>query len=739
MRTATPAAERACRAVVVLASLWFAFTAFWGLFATPSSGHLGAGSAVNVMAAEQMLTWHSVYPSWGFYTGQPPAPNATICHHPFGQYWVAAAFLAVFGHHDFVVHLPPALMSAGIVALLYAVAREKWGVAAGAVAASAYVVVPIAVGFSQFLNVETLCIFGVLLFFWGHSRHMTTGLRRYMAASLAGAGLACAADWVGYVIIAPALGWALARAFLLPQRFTPRFKVSPYIRWWALSVGIALGSLVLWLALFARAGQLIDWVGLAKHRTDNDGKALGAVLGARRAWIAFSFTPLAVRLGIWAAPVCVLRWVALRVDEEAYALCLLFGAVVQYLGFPQWADVHIYWPHYFAPYFALALAQLASTLGAAAGFVARHIARVRAAGWAAWVTLGLGLLPALAIAHDGVLSLWVWRRTGGRYDAKGTLIRSELDVLTVLEQVINPATVRGTPLDAHRSIEWGWEHEWKYRGIKQDAAKPLASTPSAASHPFWIARASGLSSDEQRAIAAQAHVRVYGDVWLVDQREPPAPIDAYSLNEQEPSFFRWLLFDPTELHRTVASRPDPWLTWEWRTHLGMVEPAPTASPRDIDELRIAHNAAVVRGDTAAAEGWREKIEAQIDRRVAAKFDTGLELIGVRRIGGVQPRIEAWFVLAAGSFAGDAFFDVRSNVERRSALSLIPADTVDRAMAWPEPLPTKLWRPHCMYKTTFVLNHRIGVERYSGRWTARDGSAVPRRTDSRPDTVLALVE
>jgi hypothetical protein len=690
------------------------------------------------MAAEQMLTWRSVYPSWGFYTGQPPAPSMAICHHPFGQYWIPAAFLALFGHHDFVVHLPPALASVAILVLLYAIAREKWGAAAGAVAATAYAVVPIAVGFSQFLDVEAFCIFGVLLFFWGHSRHMTTGRRRYLAASLAGAGIACAADWTGYLILAPALGWALVRVFVLPPRLTPRFKVGPYSRWWALSVAMALGSLFLWIALFAKAGLLLEWVNLAKRHPEDQGKALAAIVAPLRPWIEFSFTPLAIRLGIVAAPVCILRWFALRADEETYSLCFLFGAAVQYFGFPQQAGAYIYWPHYFAPYFALALAQLARTLGAATGTVAGRLTRLGVPAATAWVTLGVGLLPSLAMAHDGVLSLWVWRRTGGRYDAKGAPIRSQLDAIAVLEQVVSPATMRGTAIDVHRSIEWGFEHDWKYRGKKQDAAKPLAATPSAASHPFWIARASGLSSDEQRAIAAQSHVRVYGDIWLVDQREAPAPIDAYSLGEREPNPLQWLLFDPTEPHRNVAGRPDPWLTWEWRTHLGLDTPLPSAIPRDVDELRIAHNAAVLRGDAAGAEAWREKIEAQIDRRITARFDTGLELIGVRVLGGVEPRIESWFVVGT-AFGGDALFDVRSAVERRSAFSLLPPDPVERTMAWPEPLPTKLWKAGFMYKTTAVLNHRIGVERYSGRWVARDGSAPPRRRDNRPDTVLATVD
>jgi hypothetical protein len=744
MRGPTPAIEKVARVVVLIASLWFAFTAFWGLFAIPGGGHLGAGSAGNVMAAEQMLKWHILYPAWGWYDGQPPPNIEYICHHPFGQYWVPAVFLAVFGHHDFVVRLPAALMSAALPPLLYGIAREKWGAATGAVAAAAYVVVPIAVGFSQFMNLEVFCIFGALLFFWGHTRHMVTGKRRHLAASLAGLCFACAGDWAGYLLVAPLLGWALLRAFVLPARWTPRFKPGPYARWWALSVAIAVGSAMLWLFLFYKADQLVEWIGTAQQRGGAESTKLKVVLEARKNWIDFSFTPLAVALGKIAAPVCLLRCVITRRDEETYSLSLLFGATLQYVGFKQGADVHVFWPQYYAPYFALAFAQLVHSLGAVVGFVTRFVATrlssTRAVRWgpavAAWVTLVAGLLPIVAMARDGVPSLWVWRRTGGRYDDSGNLIRSHLDMLRVIELVVNPVTIRGTPIDAHPSAQWGWEHAWKYQGIANGVSAPVVGTPSAASHPFWIARASGMLTDEQRRLVAGAHVRVYGDTWLVDQREPSGPLDAYSLNEREPNPFQWLLFDPTEVHRTVVPTPDPWLTWEWRTHFGQNAAAPSGEPQTLDQMRIAHNVAVARGNAGEAQHWRERVEAQLDRTVTARYDTGLSLIGVRVPGGVEPRVEAWFEVST-AFAGDDYFAVKSSVERRAKLSLIPADTTDREMSWPEPLPTKLWKPHFIYVTTAVLNHRIGVEHYAGRWVPRDGSPFPHRADGRPDTLLTI--
>jgi hypothetical protein len=731
------ALERLARAVAFVACGWFAFTAFWGLCATPGGGHLGAGSAANVMAAEQMLKWHIVYPAWDWYNGQPPPKVSYICHHPFGQYWVPAVFLAIFGHHDFVVRLVPALMSAAMPPLLYGIGKEKWGISAGAVAAASYVVVPIAVGFSQFLNLETFCIFGALLFFWGHTRHMVTGKRRHLAASLVGIAFACSGDWAGYMIVGPMLAWALLRAYVLPVRLTPRFARIPYARWWALSVAIAMGSALLWIYLFYDAGQLIDWIGAAQNRGGAEGTKLKAVLEARKNWIDFSFTPLAILLGKVAAPLCLLRLLVTRRDEETYSLSLLLGGTAQYVVFKQGADIHIFWPHYFAAYFALAMAQVARSFGAVVGFVVRRFSWRLAGLVASWVSLALGLIPAAAMTRDGVTSLWVWRRTGGRYDENGGLIRSHLDMLRVLELVVNPATIRGTPIDTHVSANWGWEHLWKYQGLGKDANTPQSNTPSAASHPFWIARGSGMSADEQRRLVGLAHVRVYGDTWLVDQREPNGPLDAYSLNEREPGLFEWLLFDPTEVHRSIGPAPDPWLTWEWRTHLGQDAALPTGSPVTIDEMRIAHNVAIATGDGVAAERWREKLEGMLDRTVTARYDTGLALIGVRVLGGVEPRVESWFEVGK-PFAGDDTFAVRSNVEKQATMSLIPPDTADRDMAFPEPIPTKLWKPGAIYVTTAILNHRIGVERYLGRWIPRDGAPYPHRSDNRPDTLLVVL-
>jgi hypothetical protein len=728
--------DRIARVVVVVASVWFCFAAAWGLFGIVGDGHLGAGNAGNAMAAEQIVRWKILYPAMDWYSGVEPTKAVYYCHHPFGQYYIDAFFIWIFGHRDFVVRLPAVLMSTAIPPLLYGVAKERWGRSLGAVAAAAYVVVPIAVGFASYFNLETICIFGALLFFWGHSRHMTTGKSWHMAASLVGLGFACFGDWVGYLIVAPPLAWSFLRVFVLPAWATPRFKPEPYVRWWALSASICAVTLVAWILLFYRADAIRDWLASAAGRGGGEAVPLRTTLAARKAWIYFSFTPLAIRLGVLAAPVCLLRLVVTRCDEESYALGMLFGAVVQYVKFKGGADVHIFWPHYFAPYFALAVAGFAGAIASTIGWVLARFKSTRVPVVVAATSLVVGLAPSLAMAHDGVKSLWVWRRTGGRYDDNGTLIRSDLDFLVVLQDVVLPHTKRGSSIDVHPSAGWYWDHQWKFQGPPNSVLRPLAGSAAVATHPFWMARAGGMLSDEQKGIAARTHVRAYGDVWVVDQREPAQPLDAFSLNERQPNAMQWLLYGGTEPVRSIGSLPDPWLTWEWRIHLGQPASAPSGEPTTLNEMRIAHNVAVALGDVAGSRRWRKLIDARLDRTETAVFDRGVHLVGVLETGGVEPRVESWFECVGPM--GEATFNVRSTVEARAPFSLIPPDATDREMAWPPSLPTKLWRTGMLYRTFAVENHRIGRERYWGYWASRDGSPAPHRSDGQPETTLAIV-
>jgi hypothetical protein len=703
----SPSVERACDALAIIGCVWFAFTAFWGIAAIPSGGHLGAGAACNSMVAEASIRWHTWYPLYSWYTNVDPYPQAAYCHHPMGAYWAARFLLQLFGHRDFVPNMPSAILSALTAPLVWKTARRAWGPIAGMAGVFGLVFLPITVGYSIFNNLEVMTMFGGALFFYGHLEYEHTGQRRHLALSLLGALFTTSGDWVGYLIMAPLLAWSFLRAFVLPDWMTPRFSRFRYQRWWALSVGVAVCTLALWLGMFKHADKLIDWLSSADQRSGASTIPIAKALEARKSWIEFSFTPFAIAVGKLALPIAFLRFIVRRRDEEIFSLAALFGAAVQYIVFKSGADVHIFWPQYFGLYYAYALAQLVATAGDLARFVASFLHTLHSRLIVQVASLVVALVPSLLVAPDAIRSLKIWRETGGRYNDKGTLFRSHVDMLVVEEALVRPR-LGGQLMGVHPGANFGWEHNWAIAGLAENVEEPSGA------YPFWLARASGVGGDHMKTLASKFHLRIYGDVVFHERGDGYASVDAYSMHEHEPNIFQWMFVNNTEPVRTVPSEPDPWLTWEWRTHLDQAAAIPTAAPVTIDELRIAHNIKVSLGDVDGAERLREQIVAQISRDPNVYFDGGHELIGVRVTGGVQPRIQSFFV-AGGPTKGDTTFAVHATVLARLPTSLIPPDPIDRELAFAPPLSTKLWKKGFMYVFECNAQHRIGVEVYRGRW------------------------
>ena len=721
---ASPTVERACRALATIGGVWFAFTAWWGMAATPGGGHLGNGAAGTVLLGANGFRWHSVYPLYDWFGTVNPYPAAAACHHPFGIFWLSAIMVALFGYHDFVVNLPAVLMSTAMPLILYKLGKHCWGAIGGAAAVLGLVLLPLAVGFSIFHGLEVTTMFGALLFYLGSVRYQAWGRKRDFAMFVVGALFATSGDWAGYLALAPMLGWAFLRAFVLPSWMSPAVNRGRYDRWWAISVAVAVGTLAMWVWLFARADKLNEWLASATNRGGGAGIPLALVLESRRAWIDFSFTPLAIAIGKFAAVVAIGRFLWKRSDAETLSLSMLFAAIVQYVSFKQGADVHIFWPHYFCAFYAIAFAQLVRTTWDVAEWILARLAP-RAVRFAPVVALAALLVPSLLLTPDAVRSLRVWRATGGRYDDKGTLIRTHQDLLFVLRE-LGKRLHRGEAVAFDGGANVGWEHSWS---LHADLAE--TPTPSEA-HPFWVARASALGADRLKQVAQNHALAIYGDIVVWTRGIAAGPVEAYSV-EHEPNLFQWMFTNNVDPVRTMPPAPDPFRTWEWRTHLGQPAEEPTIQPTTLDEVRIAHNVAVARGDTAAAERLREQIVAQISREPEAHFDGGHELMGVRVTKGVQPTLEAWFQ-AGGPTPSDLNLRVRTHIIRRAHLSLIPADETDREMAWPPPLSTKLWKAGFIYTFTSVMNHRIGLERYVGFW----GGGAPKH-GAADGLVLAEVE
>ncbi len=724
---ARPALDRACAAIATVAGVWFAFTAWWGMAGPPLGGHLGNGAAGTVLLAENGLKWHTVYPLFDWFGTTNPYPIAAACHHPFGMFWLSDIALVLFGHHDFVVNLPAVLMSSLMPLILYKLGKHCWGPVAGMAAVLGFTILPLTTAYSIFHGLEVTTIFGSVLFYLGTARYQTYGRRRDLAFVLIGALFATAGDWAGYLALAPVLAWGFLRAFVLPSWMTPAIRALRYHRWWALSVVMMVTTLFLWVWLFQRADKINEWLSSAVNRGGGKDIPLSVVLESRKAWIAFSFTPLAIAIGKVAAFVALGRFLWKRTDHELFSLAMLLAAAVQYIIFKQGADVHIFWPHYFGAYYALALAQLAATAFEGSAFIAGKLAPAAASRIAPAVALSVVLLPSLMLTPDTVRALKVWRETGGRYDDHGALIRSHGDLIFVLRDLIAPKLQPGDRIAYQSGANVGWEHSWSLRADMAEMESPSDV------YPFWIARASALGADRLKKVSATRALAIYGDVIVWTRGTPFGPVDAYSLGEHEPNLFQWMFTNNVEPVRELPHAPDPFLTWEWRVHLDEQAFAPTASPTTLNEQRIAHNVAVERGDAAGAERLREQIVAQLVRDPEAHYDGGHELMGVRVTKGVQPMLEVWFA-AGGPTDGDTHFHVRSHIVRPARFSLIPANETDREMAWPPALSTKLWKKGFIYKFECVMNHRIGLERYTGFW-----AGGPAKHGARDPVVLVDVE
>ena len=178
---------------------------------------------------------------------------------------------------------------------------------------------------------------------------------------------------------------------------------------------------------------------------------------------------------------------------------------------------------------------------------------------------------------------------------------------------------------------------------------------------------------ELRQAATSFHVQAVGWSWFIDRAAPAAPLDGYSFEEREPGPLEWYFTDNTEVHRTV--RPDPWVTWEWRTLLGQGASAPTGTPTSRDQLRIQHNVAVAAGDAAGAARWGAELARRFNIHPTARFDDGTELLGGFHSRGAERVVTLYFLAGPGG-KGRSTFAVSAKVERGPRLSTLPGGPRD---------------------------------------------------------------
>src|SRR5580692_4200904 len=699
-----------------------------GIFGPFPEGHFSA-SAVLGTVGRNMWRWKTVFPITSILDHPPTSANYYM-HHPMGTFWMIAVLGKLLGFSNWVLRLPPLIYVTVTPFLLFKIGRALWGLIPAGLTALAYVALPITLGYANFHDLEQPVMLGCVLSTWGYLRFVRTGRDRYAVASVLGLLFAVNHDWPGYIWAAPFLAGVFVYGFLIPARLRGRPASDAAVafgRYWALMAIALAASFGLELALLVSSGRISDVLGSYAARSAGSEMPLAVVLTARHYRINLMFTGLGIVLGKLALPIILVRAVVRRDHLELLSLPLLFCATVQYVFLKQGADVHIFWPHYFAAYFALAIGALAASASDGMAWLGARLragtGRALAARWAPWAGLLFVGLPLTLVLKDGLSLVRLSRETGGRFAEANR--DADLDVQAALRWFLAryPPSVG---IGYHPGVPDSWSMQWDSGGRPSAAEQPVAG-PVTSKTRLYVMDARAASGAALRLAASRFHAQAVGPIWLCDRAEAPAALDGYALDEREPSFWERWSQGPTDPIRSI--RFSAWATWEWRTLLGQPATPPTGVPATDDEIRIAHNLALERGDAVGAGRWRSALETRFNLQLAARYEGGTALIGGRENRGAQRSATLFFV--AGAMSGDDRFAVHAKVIAPPRCSTLPVDPLNLETPGGPDCPTSLWRRGQIYSVEIVIRKRPGTEAWSGAW-----APGPRRTDA-PDALRIL--
>jgi hypothetical protein len=705
--------------VVVVATLWYALALGWCIRARVGNGHDALTAARGIMA-DNMIHWGIWGPVRG-YTIAAPGSDYYYANHPFGTYWLVSLFARVLGRHEFVPRFAPVLQSIAIPPLLYAICRRYWDPVCGALAALAYVALPITLAFGNLAGFEVPTLFACLLTTWGYLRFSEQWKTRWMLVSLLGVLWGVNVDWNYLMFVGPAVGVLVVAALVLPPRwFAERVRVLPFARWALFATAITAIGVAAWFWYFHKIHAVATLLASDDSRSKGAELPLETALSARRYWVDATFTPLAVTLGKVAFPILLLRVFVMRRIREIFVVAIWIMAFVTYTKFKYGADVHIYWPFAFGAYFALSFGMLAWVVMGLARWILAWFRRADTKGAIPLLTLGAMSIVPIAILPDGIEGLRYARQTGGRFNENGARDFRDVDKAQALEWMAE----RMAPdivVEMHNGMHSTWADDWAlHRAIKTHPTPPDTEAP--ALERYFVADLEFQPSGDQKKMFDAFEVKVVDHFAMVDRSAPKGPLDAYVFDERQPTFLEWYLAYGTEPVRTI--RPDPWATWELRDAWSQTpNPPPTGTPETLEQLRIAHNVAVAKGDAAAADDYQEQLVSRIDISVATVFTDGTHLLGERYTTGVLPELVLFFRPAATP-AEDLEFAISSVVEEKKARSLVAPDDKTKQLGAPFYVPTKYWKVGYIYAEKTDIHHRSGRERFAGRWEPQDKAPKP---------------
>jgi 4-amino-4-deoxy-L-arabinose transferase-like glycosyltransferase len=719
-KTRLVGAERVMHWLAIAACVFFAAVAFWESFGPARGGHFGANAAY-AMAGENMVRWHKFGVFCG-YLARPATTDQFYYHHPYGMSVLDAIAFLVFGHHWFTTRAAAIFCSVISAPLVYGIGRRAWGVIPASVATLFFVFVPIDLAFIGFGNLEVPTIAFGLLFAWATVRLWDEWKTRHLVLAAIGALGACNGDWVGLVFIGTVVIFGFFRAYLFPRQWYGRLDDRGYARWFAYVTAMAIGTLLLYLTLFGKADKLADMMGSYHMRSTGSDDALTDVISRRRKlWLGVMFTPIAYGVLGAGFPLACLRLV--RKPLEIFGIAWALAATFQYLVFKQGADIHIFWPHYYAPAVALLAGTLARTLldgrealmAAAARVSAVARTRVVAYGTGAFLGLVFGV-PLLLLARTGLSELVQSRKTGGRFDQGGHWVGTDADLAQFAKWAVSNVATAGSTVQALEKIDFSFHVEY---GVDRPYVRVSSLTSAKLEDPQRIAIVDtrNQSTKDLETIAKQFSVEAAGPFWRVDRAVKGPLFKALRYVEREPNPFEWLFISGTDLVRTISRDEDEYATWEWRDALGLPNTAPTAAPVTVDDLRIAHNVAVSAKDTARAAELSARLVDKVGTPRNLSFTGGVRLQGIDIHMGPAIVVTMFWETDASFKHADATFQVKCNIAAPPRLWVTNTDYYEKDMAPVAIIRPAVWKPGYLYTQRFIAEHRIGREECMGSFSS----------------------
>jgi hypothetical protein len=320
------------------------------------------------------------------------------------------------------------------------------------------------------------------------------------------------------------------------------------------------------------------------------------------------------------------------------------------------------------------------------------------------------------------------RKTGGRFNERGSFIQPDKDKVAALEflseRAAKDAIVALDP-NMKRSLWVPWVLQ---RPTRVDGTGTILKAER-----YLVTDGRFTKSETLLENTRRASTTVVGPFWIFDRGAKPGEIQGFSIEREEPGLLSRYFVSSTHALRKVVA--DPFWTWELRDHLRQVpNPEPSGEPTTPEQLRIAHNIAIRHGDAQLARQLRARLLRGADTRVATLYEDGTWLLASRFEHGASDILSLYF---ESTGPAEQRFRIRSRVEAKMVGSLVPADTLEWEVGLPSLLQRDIWRPGYLYVSVTEILKRPGRERFVGSWV-NTGPEFPLAAKNGASEVTLLV-